>query len=86
MALGASRWVSIACVKGVIKILYRCALVGGSTTMVTRCGVLSWLDVQLSAKGELHTMYVELSITIKRLADDVKLLAWGGSSILKRLR
>ena len=29
----------------VVELLYRCTLAGGSTTLVTRCGILDWIRV-----------------------------------------
>lgn len=34
-------------------LLYRCSYVGGSSTLITRCGLLSWIDSQVNVSNPL---------------------------------
>lgn len=38
-----------SCRQKMLDLLFRCTSVGGSTTLITRCGLLSWVQFQISS-------------------------------------
>ena len=50
LSLSASPSLPEICYKRILQLLFRCTYVGGSTTLITRCGLLGWLYCQIMMK------------------------------------
>ncbi len=50
LSMTASPSLPEKCSERVMQLLFRCTYVGGSTTLITRCGLLSWIDSRLTLK------------------------------------
>lgn len=45
----------MVCFEKIVSLLYRCTFVKGSSTLITRCGLLSWISTRLKAgKGTVR--------------------------------
>lgn len=74
-----------------LKIIYRATCIGGgSTTLITRFGVISWLEAQSAAHGSSTggDVYKALSKRIWQTADQDRVMEWskeGIADVLKRI-
>ena len=65
--------------KKVIELLYRCTLVGGSTTLVTRCGVLDWIRVMRSTSEAFDKQMLRgLDMRVRGKCDARMVSEWMG--------
>lgn len=60
----------------VLNLLYRCTLVGGSKTLSTRCGVLSWIAARLTQEGSDEAMLKCLASQIGRTTKNIDSSRW----------
>ncbi|KAF2467611.1 uncharacterized protein BDR25DRAFT_266536 [Lindgomyces ingoldianus] len=65
----------------ILKILFRGAGVGGSTTLITRCGILSWIQMRLSSADHRHQTLKALALRIYNTCDKEKVEQWSGGAI-----
>lgn len=74
-----------------LKIVYRATCIGGgSTTLITRFGIISWLEAQSVARGAISggDVYKALSKRIWETADQDRVMEWskgGIADVLKRI-
>ena len=60
----------------IIQLLFRCTYVGGSTTLLTRCAVLSWTKACI-ARGDMDNSSLELLHShIIRTCEDGRVSEW----------
>ncbi|KAJ4412983.1 hypothetical protein N0V82_008622 [Gnomoniopsis sp. IMI 355080] len=72
-----------------LKIIYRATCIGGgSTTLITRFGLISWLEAQSAAHGSLPggDIYKALSKRIWETADQDRVMEWSKEGIADVLR
>ena len=66
----------------VVDVLFRCTYINGSTTLVTRYGLLSWLGFRLiEHKGKLKDRLTLLSRRLQQTCDDERVKVWSDGSI-----
>lgn len=74
-----------------LKIIYRATCIdGGSTTLITRFGIISWLEAQSATHGAMPggDVYKALSKRIWETADQSRVMEWskdGITEVLKRI-
>jgi nucleolar pre-ribosomal-associated protein 1 len=61
-----------------MKLVYRSSLVGGSTTLITRCGVLSWIRTRQPRNDVSHVTLHELASQILKTCDSSRVTEWSG--------
>lgn len=49
-----------SCKQKLLSLLFRCTFVGGSTTLITRCGLLSWVQSQIKSHHSTPPEHVSL--------------------------
>ena len=57
---------------------------GGSSTLITRCGLLSWIDSRINASKSLHLDVSALTILARRVYDTsekTRIDEWSGGAI-----
>ena len=86
MSLGASPGATLLCVEKVVHVLYRAILVGGATTLITRCGVISWIAQMEKFKACDKLLLKSLDSKLRENCDQEKLVAWTGALQLKGKR
>ncbi|KAJ3530389.1 hypothetical protein NM208_g9349 [Fusarium decemcellulare] len=88
LALGANPYLRVNLRTRLLRLLYRATCIeGGSTTLVTRFGILSWLDAQRTAceAGEEVDVLVALMKRIWETCDQEKVKVWSKGGVEKLL-
>jgi len=66
-----------ACFEKIVALLYRCTYVDGSTTLITRCGLLSWVACSIPAeKGRRRDELVYLVSRAYETSDRAHVDEW----------
>ena len=81
MSMATSPSVSLRCSEKILHLLYRCTFVDGSTTLITRCGVLSWIRVQVSLSGGRREQLKLLAGRLHETCDMDRVTEWSGGTI-----
>ncbi|UPX19097.1 uncharacterized protein EKO05_0009370 [Ascochyta rabiei] len=77
----ASRSCSGAAKEKIIRLLLRATAVGGSTTLVTRCGVVSWVQMCLDGHDPRHRMLRTLASRVHETCDQGRVAEWSNGTI-----
>lgn len=64
----------------IVRLLLRAAAVGGSTTLVTRCGVVSWIQMRLESNDRRHGLLRRLASRIWETCDQAKVAGWSSGT------
>ena len=67
----------------VLQIMYRAIQVGGSMTLITRVGILSWLDIQLTEVGSDAAVLLALKALVENSCDRQEVDGWKSRSTQK---
>ena len=67
--------------KKILHLVFRASEIGGSTTLVTRAGVLSWLETQLALHDVNDVILRGLAEHLYEACDQEKVNAWSGSGV-----
>ncbi|KAF1955841.1 hypothetical protein CC80DRAFT_594029 [Byssothecium circinans] len=82
----ASKSCAITAKEKIVRLLLRAATVGGSTTLVTRCGVVAWVRMMLEQRDHRGRA---LKVLVERLweeCDRAKATDWGSGSLEELVR
>jgi nucleolar pre-ribosomal-associated protein 1 len=61
----------------ILQLVYRAVQVGGSMTLITRAGILSWIDIQIAiTKGQDTGVLPALKSAIEGSIDRMEVEAW----------
>ncbi|POR33652.1 Uncharacterized protein TPAR_06140 [Tolypocladium paradoxum] len=88
LALGSNPYLRSSLRNRILKIIYRATCIeAGSTTLITRFGVLSWLDAQRAACAaeEEAAVYEGLMKRVWETCDQERVAAWSNGGIEKLL-
>ncbi|KAM6508966.1 hypothetical protein FSOLCH5_011971 [Fusarium solani] len=89
LALGANPYLRVNLRTRLLRIIYRASCIeGGSTTLVTRFGILGWLDAQRAASvgGEEVDVLAALMRRIWETCDQQKVKAWSKGGVERLLK
>jgi len=64
-----------------VKLLLRATHVGGSTTLITRCGLIPWIQMMLDGHDARHRALRTLAARVYETCDQEKVAAWSSDSI-----
>lgn len=68
----------------ILRLLFRAAAVGGSTTLITRSGVISWIQVQLTKKDKHERLLKRLATRLyAETCDKERVDEWSAGGITK---
>ena len=85
LALGASPSAGQALRDRIAQLLFNAICAGGSTTLVTSCGLVSWLKIQ-KVNGFLdHAIITQFATTLISEMDGPKIDEWSGGMIMEEL-
>ena len=77
----SSPHISQALRKKIIRLIFRATYVGGSTTLLTRAGILSWIQDQVALKDP-HTGILKLLLErLCKTCDHERIADWSGGTI-----
>ncbi|KAM0194275.1 hypothetical protein ACHAPA_005181 [Fusarium lateritium] len=88
LALGANPYLRVNLRTRLLRLLYRATYIeGGSTTLITRFGILSWLDTQRAAfeGGEEADVMIALMKRVWDTCDQEKVKVWSKGGVEKLL-
>lgn len=84
-----SYYVSASCAMAakerIVRLLMRAAAVGGSTTLITRCGLVSWIQMRLENNDHLHGRLRRLATRIWETCDQEKVGDWSSGTVEKTI-
>ncbi|KAF2203182.1 hypothetical protein GQ43DRAFT_479245 [Delitschia confertaspora ATCC 74209] len=72
----ASSVCSISSKEKIVRLLFRGAAVGGSTTLITRCAVLSWIQMRLAQRDHRAPMLRQLAARLYETCDKERVEEW----------
>jgi nucleolar pre-ribosomal-associated protein 1 len=85
-----SYYVSASCAisakEKIVRLLLRMAAVGGSTTLVTRCGILSWIEMRLANNDRRHRELRFLASRVWETCDQAKVADWSSGMAEETIR
>lgn len=67
--------------KKIIRLVYRATYVDGSTTLLTRAGILSWTQVQIALKDSNTVIFKLLLERLIETCDHNRIGVWSGGTI-----
>ena len=77
MTLAASPHIPATCYEKIIDLLFRCTYVEGSTTLITRCGLVSWIDIHVAkTTGLLRSKLIFLGRRAYEQSDQTYVNEW----------
>ena len=71
--------------KKVLHLLFQTSQVGGSTTLLTRAGLLSWIEVRLAVNDGNDVILRGLAERLYETCEQEKVNAWSGTGVSKRI-
>ena len=81
LSLSSSPSIPRRCDESIIKLLYQCTYVDGSTTLLTRCAVLSWAKARITM-GNLNTKLLEALVSrILETCESDRVSEWSNGMI-----
>ena len=85
MSLAASRSLPAQSKEKIIQLLYRSTFVGGSTVLITRCGLLSWIKGEMElqahkANPEQRQLLSSLAVRLYKSSDTKHIDDWCGGN------
>ena len=86
LALYQSPSLSPSARRTILHIIYRATQVGGSTTLITRAAIISWIQVRLAeADAKETSMLAALAQVIYQTSDRERVNAWSAGTVEKAL-
>ncbi|USP78891.1 hypothetical protein yc1106_06165 [Curvularia clavata] len=76
-----SRSCSASAKDKIVKILLRATHVGGSTTLITRCGLVTWIQMMLDGHDARQSSLRVLAARVYETCDQDKVAAWSSDSL-----
>ncbi|KAL5116459.1 hypothetical protein ACEQ8H_005580 [Pleosporales sp. CAS-2024a] len=77
----ASRSCSGTAKDKILKVLLRATHVGGSTTLITRCGLLPWIQMMLDKQDPRHEVLKTLAVQTYETCDQTRVAEWSSGTI-----
>ncbi|OAL45257.1 hypothetical protein IQ07DRAFT_548943 [Pyrenochaeta sp. DS3sAY3a] len=65
----------------ILRLLLRATHVGGSTTLITRCGLINWIQMTLSSHDPRHRRLRTLATRVYETCDQEKVAAWSSGTM-----
>lgn len=87
LTLAASPKVPQLCLGKIIDLLFRSTYVNGSTTLITRCGLISWLSINMVIRDD--SLKAKLKVLAQRIyetSDQMRVNEWSSGSIIAMLK
>ncbi|KAL6710182.1 hypothetical protein ACN47E_009973 [Coniothyrium glycines] len=76
----SSRSCGVAAKEKIIRILLRATHVGGSTTLITRCGLIVWIQMMLDMQDPRHRSLKALASRLFETCDQGKVAQWSSGT------
>ncbi|KAH9881864.1 hypothetical protein J1614_001035 [Plenodomus biglobosus] len=77
----SSRSCAVAAKEKIVRLLLRATHVGGSTTLITRCGLISWIQIMLDGHDPRHRALRVLVSRVYETCDQQKVAQWSNDAM-----
>ncbi|CBX93708.1 hypothetical protein IAQ61_003596 [Plenodomus lingam] len=77
----SSRSCAVAAKEKIVRLLLRATHVGGSTTLITRCGLMSWIQIMLDGHDSRHRALRVLASRVYETCDQDKVAQWSSGAM-----
>lgn len=77
----SSRSCAVSAKEKIVKLLLRTTHVGGSTTLITRCGLITWIQVMLDGHDSRHRTLRLLASRVYETCDREKVAQWSSGTM-----
>lgn len=81
LAFYASRSCSASSKEKIVRLLLRATAVGGSTTLITRCGLVTWIRICLDGRDPRHRMLRTLASRLFETCDRGRVAEWSNGTV-----
>ncbi|KAH4258020.1 hypothetical protein HBI56_058910 [Parastagonospora nodorum] len=81
----ASRSCSVSAKEKILRLLLRATHVDGSTTLITRCGLLPWIQMMLDNQDPRHRALKTLALRVYETCDQERVNEWSSGSIARTI-
>lgn len=81
----ASRSCSVSAKEKILRLLLRATHVDGSTTLITRCGLLPWIQMMLDNQDPRHRTLKTLALRVYETCDQERVNEWSSGSIARTI-
>ena len=85
LSLYASGQLPVRLRKKILHLVFRASQVGGSTTLVTRGGILSWIEIQLALHDGNDVILRNLAEYLYEACDKEKVNVWSGIGVAQAI-
>ena len=92
LTLHASASLPTRCREKILQLLYRCTYVDGSTILITRCGLLSWIQIEVALDTDPTSRFLLQSLAKRayETCDRSRVDQWNGGDsmelVLRKMR
>ena len=81
LSFAASPTIDSTLLEKVLHLFYRCSFVEGSSTLITRCGLLSWVQARLMCEGPHQALCKILAQRVLETSDESRISEWSDGCI-----
>lgn len=79
----SSRSCAASAKEKIVRLLLRATAVGGSTTLITRCGLIAWIQMCLDAHDPRHRALRILATRVHETCDQAKVAEWSSNTVVE---
>ncbi|MCJ1390900.1 hypothetical protein MMC18_003761 [Xylographa bjoerkii] len=83
LSFAASPTLAPTILEKILHLFYRCSFVEGSSTLITRCGLVSWVQAQLMSEGPQQALLKTVARRVHETCDAIRLAEWSDGCIAK---
>ncbi|KAH7398184.1 ribosome 60S biogenesis N-terminal-domain-containing protein [Pyrenochaeta sp. MPI-SDFR-AT-0127] len=77
----SSRSCAVSAKEKIVRLMLRATHVGGSTTLITRCGLMNWIQIMLDGHDARHRSLRTLAGRVYKTCDQKKVSAWSSGGL-----
>lgn len=77
----SSRSCAVSAKEKIVRLLLRATHVGGSTTLITRCGLIAWIQIMLEGHDSKHRALRLLASRVYETCDHEKVAQWSSGTM-----
>ena len=82
LTMSTSPHLPMNCYEKVVDLLFRCTYVEGSTTLITRCGIMGWLKIHARKQnGRMRSNLLLLGRRLYEFSDQTRVNEWSRESL-----
>ena len=83
LSFTASPTVTLNILEKILHLFFRCSFVEGSSTLITRCGLISWVQTRLKYRGPHPALFEILTLRVHETCDKNRITEWSDGYIAR---